>query len=67
MSGRGRENVRQEVKTHGRGGARRKQMKLKQLLKAAHRFAEPYCVTDGGKFRLKDVDPADTGDRKSVV
>ncbi len=40
-------------------------MKLKKLLKAAHRFAEPYRVAEGGKFRLKDVDPNDTGDLTS--
>ncbi|MBK8869695.1 MAG: polyphosphate kinase 2 family protein [Elusimicrobia bacterium] len=28
----------------------------------AYYFAEPYCVTNGGKFRLKDVDPGDTGE-----
>lgn len=40
-------------------------MKLNKLLKAAHRFAEPYRVSEGGKFRLKDVDPSDTGDLTS--
>lgn len=37
-------------------------MKLKEVIKRAHRFAQPYAVTNGSKFRLKDVDPGDTGD-----
>lgn len=40
-------------------------MKLKQVIEAARRFSKPYRVTDGKKFRLKDVDPGDTGDLKS--
>jgi PPK2 family polyphosphate:nucleotide phosphotransferase len=40
-------------------------MKLKQVIEAAHRFSKPYRVTDGKKFRLKDVDPGDTGELKS--
>ena len=39
-------------------------MNLKQIVKAAHDLADPYCVTNGRKFRLKDVDPGDTGDLK---
>jgi len=35
-------------------------MKLKQILKQSHRLAERFRVTEGGKFRLKDVDPGDT-------
>jgi PPK2 family polyphosphate:nucleotide phosphotransferase len=35
-------------------------MKLNQLIKAAHKFAEPFRINDGGRFRLKDVDPGDT-------
>jgi PPK2 family polyphosphate:nucleotide phosphotransferase len=31
----------------------------------ASRFAKPYRVTDGQKFRLKDVDPRDTGGLKT--
>ena len=34
--------------------------KMKQLLARAHRLADRYCVTQGRKFRLDDVDPADT-------
>lgn len=40
-------------------------MKLKQIIEAAHRFSKPYRVNKGKKFRLKDVDPGDTGDLKS--
>ncbi len=35
-------------------------MKLKELVKKARKFAKPYRVTDGDKFRLKDFDPGDT-------
>jgi PPK2 family polyphosphate:nucleotide phosphotransferase len=40
-------------------------MKLKHVIEAAHRFSKPYRVTNGKKFRLKDVDPDDTGELKS--
>jgi PPK2 family polyphosphate:nucleotide phosphotransferase len=35
-------------------------MKTKKLIKRAREFAEPFCVTKGKDFRLKDVDPDDT-------
>jgi PPK2 family polyphosphate:nucleotide phosphotransferase len=35
-------------------------MKHDKLIKQAARLAEPFCVTKGEKFRLKDWDPADT-------
>lgn len=35
-------------------------MKLKQILNDCRHLTEPYCITDGRKFRLKQVDPADT-------
>ncbi len=35
-------------------------MKIKPVIKAARKFAAPFRVTHGGKFRLKDVDPGDT-------
>ena len=35
-------------------------MKHGKLLKEASRIVEPYCITKGEKFRLKDHDPADT-------
>ena len=34
----------------------------KQARKSLARLVAPYCVRDGGKFRLKDVDPADTNE-----
>ncbi|HSE41632.1 MAG TPA: polyphosphate kinase 2 family protein, partial [Acidobacteriota bacterium] len=37
-------------------------MDNKELLKRARKFAKPYCITDGDKFKLKDIDPDDTGD-----
>jgi PPK2 family polyphosphate:nucleotide phosphotransferase len=40
-------------------------MKTKKIIEAAHRLSKPYRVTDGKDFRLKDVDPADTGKLKS--
>lgn len=35
-------------------------MKLKELVKRARKVAEPFRVTNGDKFRLKDADPGDT-------
>ena len=35
-------------------------MKLKQIVSIAQEVAGPYRVRNGQKFRLKDVDPADT-------
>jgi PPK2 family polyphosphate:nucleotide phosphotransferase len=40
-------------------------MKLDRVIKAARRISRPYCVTNGKRFRLKDVDPGDTGELKS--
>jgi PPK2 family polyphosphate:nucleotide phosphotransferase len=40
-------------------------MKLKQVIEASRRLSKPYRVTDGKKFRLKDVDPEDTGELKT--
>ncbi len=39
-------------------------MKTKDIIKKARRFAEPFRVTDGDKFRLEDIDPGDTLDLK---
>ena len=36
-------------------------MKLDEIVKAARKLSKPYRVTDGKEFRLKDFDPADTG------
>ena len=41
------------------------EMKLKKIIKRASAFADPFCVTDGTRFRLKDVDPNDTLDLSS--
>jgi len=35
-------------------------MKTEEVLQKARKFAKPFRVTDGDKFRLKDVDPGDT-------
>jgi PPK2 family polyphosphate:nucleotide phosphotransferase len=35
-------------------------MKLKQIIKQCAPITQPFRVTDGRKFRLKDVDPGDT-------
>jgi PPK2 family polyphosphate:nucleotide phosphotransferase len=40
-------------------------MKSSKLIKQAIRLAEPYCVTKGKQFRLKDCDTADTRGVKS--
>ncbi|HZI46319.1 MAG TPA: polyphosphate kinase 2 family protein, partial [Pyrinomonadaceae bacterium] len=37
-------------------------MKTKDLIKALRGFAKPFCVTNGRKFRLDDIGPADTLD-----
>jgi len=34
---------------------------LNRVVKAARQLSRPYRITDGGGFRLKDIDPADTG------
>jgi PPK2 family polyphosphate:nucleotide phosphotransferase len=41
-------------------------MKTSEIIQAAHQLAKPYRITNGKKFRLKHVDPADTGDLKSA-
>ena len=40
-------------------------MKTKKVIEAAHRLSKSYRVRNGKKFRLKDVDPSDTGELKS--
>lgn len=37
-------------------------MDVKKLIKRSGSFSKPYRITDGSKFRLKDIDPDDTGD-----
>ena len=39
-------------------------MHIEKFARHARRFARPYRVADGARFRLKDFDPADTGDLK---
>jgi len=42
------------------------EMKTSKIIQAAHQLSKPYRITNGKKFRLKDFDPADTGDLKSA-
>jgi PPK2 family polyphosphate:nucleotide phosphotransferase len=35
-------------------------MELKDIVHQAHRYAEPFKITKGKSFRLRDVDPGDT-------
>ena len=44
---------------------KREEMTTEEIIKGATRFADPFCITNGGGFRLKDVDPADTLGLKS--
>ena len=37
-------------------------MKLSTIVKRARKLSRPYRVTDGARFRLRHVDPRDTGD-----
>ena len=37
-------------------------MKARRVIKRARAFAKPFRVTDGKRFRLKDIDPGDTLD-----
>ena len=40
-------------------------MSEKDFLKQARKYSDPFCITNGKKFRLKDVDPGDTLEFKS--
>ncbi|HEX4667519.1 MAG TPA: polyphosphate kinase 2 family protein [Chthoniobacterales bacterium] len=40
-------------------------MNLKKVIEASRQLSKPYRATGGRKFRLKDVNPADTGELKS--
>ncbi len=42
-----------------------KPMKTAHMIESAKKFSRPYRVTDGGKFRLKNIDPGDTQDLDS--
>jgi PPK2 family polyphosphate:nucleotide phosphotransferase len=35
-------------------------MKTKEFIKAARQLTKPFRISDGSKFRLKDIDPGDT-------
>jgi len=37
-------------------------LSLKERVKSCRRFAGPYRITDGSRFRLEDFDPDDTGE-----
>ena len=37
-------------------------MKKKEIIERSKKFIKPYRVTDGKKFRLKDIGPGDTGE-----
>src|SRR5258708_17918862 len=37
-------------------------MKQNEIIHRSRKFAEQYCVTNSKKFRLKDIDPNDTGE-----
>jgi PPK2 family polyphosphate:nucleotide phosphotransferase len=37
-------------------------MKKQEIIERSRKFIEPYCVTNGKKFRLRDVNPDDTGE-----
>src|SRR5271166_3672443 len=39
-----------------------KKMKTKEIIERCRKFIVPYSVTNGKKFRLKDIDPRDTGE-----
>jgi len=41
-------------------------MKTSKIIQAAHQLSKPYRITNGKNFRLKDVDPVDTGELKSA-
>ena len=41
-------------------------MKTSEVIKVAKKFSKPYRVTGGKKFRLKDIDPADTAELTSA-
>ena len=42
-------------------------MKVKEVIRKARRFAEPFRIANGKEFRLKDVDPGDTLGFKSAA
>jgi PPK2 family polyphosphate:nucleotide phosphotransferase len=45
--------------------APKNKMKTKEIIERSRKFVAPYCVTNGKKFRLKDINPNDTGESTS--
>ena len=41
-------------------------LSLSEGIERCRKFSAPYCVTDGRKFRLKDIDPDDTGEAQNA-
>ena len=52
-------------RTAGRSCPPAKEMKKTEIIDRSRKFVEPYRVTNGTKFRLKDVDPGATGEATS--
>ncbi len=46
-------------------GEEMKENTMAEIIKSARKFAKPFRVTDGDRFRLKDIDPGDTLDLKA--
>jgi PPK2 family polyphosphate:nucleotide phosphotransferase len=40
-------------------------VKTSEVIEGAKRLSKPYCITNGKKFRLTDIDPGDTGELTS--
>jgi PPK2 family polyphosphate:nucleotide phosphotransferase len=40
-------------------------MKTSKVIRLARQLAKPYRISEGAKFRLKDIDPGDTGDLRA--
>lgn len=40
-------------------------MKTKRVIETSRKLSRPYRITNGKKFRLKDIDPGDIGDLKA--
>jgi PPK2 family polyphosphate:nucleotide phosphotransferase len=51
--------------SHDDGSLERSPMKTRRVIKIARQLSSPYRITDGKKFRMKDIDPGDTGTLKA--
>ena len=40
-------------------------MKTSEVIEVAKKLSKPYCITNGKKFRLTEIDPGDTGELTS--